>query len=225
MLKPVIFVILVNIALTILLIIQNVSIILDYRRENNIDRLVLSVYMLRGLIKYRFDAPFIQFGHSGFKIRSLKKRERQKRAGKQKRFYSYLEVFKKLKEGYKTSKHIFGYIARKIKIIEMDINIDIGADNASQTGIITGMIWAVIGILNSILIDNSRKCKKKIIVTPDFMEKRFKMTVYCIFKVRIVHIIVVGLKLLKQFIKIRTGGDRNVPTPNRRFNEDSNGKY
>ncbi|MEE0944338.1 MAG: DUF2953 domain-containing protein [Clostridia bacterium] len=84
-----------------------------------------------------------------------------------------------------------------------------GTGDAASTGILYGVINGIVyGLLG--LITNSSKTKKsEITINPDFTAAVFETNGECIAKIRNVHIIVIAVKLLKLYLKIKKGKERD----------------
>jgi hypothetical protein len=102
-------------------------------------------------------------------------------------------------------KKIMNYLKCRICIEKLEFSAVIGTGNASYTAILTGIAWSVAGILVSILHSFTNVKDKRVEIKPDFTGKKFNLELYCIFKVRIVYIIVIGLMILKHLIKAKAG--------------------
>ncbi len=102
-------------------------------------------------------------------------------------------------------KKILNYLKCRISIERLELKTVIGTGNASYTAILTGIAWSAVGILVSILHNFTTVKDKRVEIKPDFAGKKFNLELYCILKVKIVYIIVIGLMILKHLIKTKVG--------------------
>jgi len=216
MLYPVIF-ILVLIAVIIFLFIK-VSVLIEYTKKNSDDNITLTFYILGGLIKYKYEVPLVDLKTNGFRsILLFKKGKRGKEVKKEKKTFSFIELFDRIKY-FKYSDNPYArisrYIWKKLDMKELRLFVEIGTEDAAYTGILSGMTWALVGIIDSYLSNNFGEYKKKVMIKPNFSEKEFKVDLYCIFKFKLVHIIIVGIKILLNYynekfkkVKRAIGGD------------------
>jgi hypothetical protein len=228
MLYPVIFILLA--ALILILAIFNIrsSLLLEYVRKDGNDNLVLSIFGLKGLFKYKFEIPILEMSPEGIKVKKLKKKgKREKEKEEEDETVSIKELIAGLIKKYKTYKLIMNYFLDRLRVEKFELDIVAGMGDAFYTGVLTGYIWAAAGILDSLLTNRFNSFKKRINIQPNFLKKDFTIDLYCIFSIKVVHIIVVGfifgLNNLKK--KLRTGGGKSGSASNRRINENCNGKY
>ena len=190
----------------LLILLSEFKVILVYTRKGEDDSISLKLSAVGGLLALKYDIPMADILKLG--IRSIVINKRQKEAEKK---------FVDLKELYDRYKHIrsaiekHGYLTGKIKnylvdnnriIIEkIKLDIIIGLEDASKTGIVSGVIWALLGNLDSFISNNFKVLDKKFFVKPDYTEEALKINFLCIISTRIVHIIVVGFILAITGIK------------------------
>jgi hypothetical protein len=104
----------------------------------------------------------------------------------------------------------------------------VGLEDAAVTGISTGLLWSVKGLVYSVIcqMEHWHIHKVELKVIPNFKQKLFEVHLDCIFKFTIGHIIIAGIKLLifLLFFWLK-GGETNGRSSDRSFNENSYGKY
>jgi hypothetical protein len=104
----------------------------------------------------------------------------------------------------------------------------IGLEDAAVTGISTGLLWSVKGLVYAVIcqLEHWHISKVELNVIPNFKQKLFEVHLDCIFKFTIGHIIIAGIKLIifLLFFWLK-GGETNGRPSNRSFNENSYGKY
>lgn len=101
-----------------------------------------------------------------------------------------------VRSGFHDYKKLAKTILHYTIVEKIDWNTDIGLQDAMYTGISTGILWAIKGILVSLINLNSRLEKLHLQVTPDFNKEILRTNLSCIIKIRIVHIIFVTVYLL-----------------------------
>lgn len=77
----------------------------------------------------------------------------------------------------------------------------VGLQDAMHTGIGTGSIWAIKGIIISFISINSRMERLHLEVDPDYNRQIFSSTLNCIIRIRIVHIIFIAVYLIYLIVR------------------------
>ena len=172
---------------------------IEYTRKASDDNAVISVFILGGIIKIKYEIPFMEAEKEGLKLRRIKK----KRKGK----INITEIKGKIDKTirlYRNNKYLIKkticYLKRKLIFKELKLNVQIGVGDAAGTAMIYAFAWTVAGIAFSYIYNNFKVEKHYINIKENFMEKMFNIDLYCIFTVKLVHIIIVALKL---FLSIR----------------------
>ncbi len=98
---------------------------------------------------------------------------------------------------------ILNLVLRYIVVEKLDWRTALGLNDAMNTAVSTGSLWAFKGIFVSILSSRSHLKDLIINVEPDFSTSRFWSRLDCILKMRIVHIIIIGIYALGFIIKRR----------------------
>lgn len=199
--------------LVVLLLFTKINIVIEFNKDGNNDHLVLSFFAYKGLIRHKYEIPKIGTKKKGIFFRGVKEKgKNEKDSEKKKGFIKYssiIEKVKKVKSFYEKYddilKKALEYLKPRFKINKLDLHTVIGTGNASQTAILTGMAWTVVGILLSALHNFIGIKENHIEIKPDFAVKKLKIDLYCIFKVKIAHIIVVGFIILTYLIRSKIG--------------------
>ena len=110
-------------------------------------------------------------------------------------------------------------------IKEIKCYIKEGTGDAFNTAILYGLLWNLFGLMQTFVMNNFVVKKEEITIEAEFMEKFWKLNFDCIFSIRVVNIILMCKEFLRYYLKNRKGGDADVRTSNRRFNDYSNAKY
>lgn len=74
----------------------------------------------------------------------------------------------------------------------------LGVDDAMTTALANGSLWAFKGSITSLVSRQARLGQVELMVNPDFAKKHLESRIYCIFKIRIVHIIFMTAYLMAQ---------------------------
>lgn len=189
------------------LMLQNSYILIEYVRNGIDDNAVISLFTLGGLIKYKYDIPIIDFSGEGFTARLVKRKGKKEKAGsvekKQFGLKEFIERYIYIVELKKHYGKTLAYLRKKLKTKRFELDMDIGTGDAFNTAIFTGLAWSAAGILTSCLIDKRNEAKKKVRIKSNFVENIVRVDLYCIFSIKIVHIIVVVFKLLAGVVRRR----------------------
>lgn len=84
-----------------------------------------------------------------------------------------------------------------------------GTGDAASTGILYGVISGIVYGLFGMIANSSKTKKSEITINPDFTTSAFETNGECIARIRNVHIIVIAVKLLKLYLKIKKGKERD----------------
>ncbi len=213
--------------------------VIEYVRNDDDDHIVISFYTLDGMFKYKYEIPLVDLGQEGVKfklVRESGKKERIVRDRKEK--LKITEVYGKyiaVRDYYNANKKLFcdlrDYIKTRVVLAEFNLTIVEGTDNASHTGILCGFLWSAAGLLSTALTNTFKTFKKCVVIRPNYHKKEFTIDIFCIFHLKLVHIIVMvtkiffnGIREKKKLIR-ETGGGLNGGASDRRTHDDSNGKY
>lgn len=207
--------------LLILLLLLKVNVLTEYLRNGWDDHIVLSIFALKGRLKYKYEIPLVDVEKNGIKVRRVEEvGKHEKDISKKEDKMRFFEIFDKIqyfKDFYKQNRIIIcdirDYLRKRLILKEYSIEVEAGSTDAFYTGILNGVVWAVTGIITSFLSNNFKVIKKCVEVKTNFKENLFTIDFYCIFHIRIVHIIVVGIKFLlyqrskrEKFKKVIGGG-------------------
>ena len=196
-------------------------------RKNDNDNIAIGLIIFR-IIRLDYEIPFMDIisskGQVGIEInKKIEEQSSKKDIIKDKEFLKLddiIRIYKEIKKNKEFYQAVSYYILDKIEIKKINWSTRIGTDDAAITAIISGFFWFVESSILSILFRNKYINDYYINVFPEFRQSVFEIDVYCIFKLKLVYIIIAGYKGIKVKIK---GGGLNVWTSNRRFNENYDG--
>lgn len=115
-------------------------------------------------------------------------------------------------------KKVLSYIWNKLVFKELVWNTKIGLSDAALVSIVYGVMWNFKSILLNLVLRNKEIKKINIDILPIFNEDKLDIEFNCIFEIKIAHIIIIWLWLLKT----HKGGDEVDRASNRRLNENYN---
>ncbi|MTI48165.1 DUF2953 domain-containing protein [Sporosalibacterium faouarense] len=189
---------------------------IELLRKNNNDYLKFKFIIIKGLIKFDLEIPFIDIikNNNKFSLEiqdKIEKGKKEKDVSKKKKVIPIDKILKKIKETLaydEMIKTISKYMLKKIKINEVNWETKIGFHDSSVTAVLTGFVWSIKNIILSFLVSTYDKKIEKmhLNVLPAFNENIFETHLNCIIKLKMAYIIIAGLKGLK--VKIR-GGVKN----------------
>lgn len=117
------------------------------------------------------------------------------------KFDNWLDAFNAVKWDIA---NILDYLAGKlVRVKDLYIGMIFGFDDAAANGIMTGVLNGVVYNILGFAHRHMTIEKWKVNIQPDFYAKRFDAEVRCILRIKPVHIIVVALKVLKMYFKLR----------------------
>lgn len=192
-----------------LILIAKLNIVVEYNKDGHDDNFVLSFFIYGGLVKYKYEIPKMGVKGRGLLYKKIVKKNKTKKDDK-KKYMGFSELIEKIEE-FKQFRVKYNeilsdvqkYLKCKIRIQKLNLSVFAGTGNAMYTGILSGLLWTGTGILISFLRGLADIKENKIEIKPDFVGKKLKIDLYCIFKVRIVHIIVIGIMILKNMISLK----------------------
>lgn len=183
--------VLIILILIIMVFFVKIKIVIEYRKGGQNDHFEVAFFVL----KKRF----------GYK----KNRSTEEKDGILTDYKKLIKNIEKSRNFYQKNKEIImkilNYIKCRIYVERLEFKAVIGTGDASSAAILAGVAWSLAGILFSILPSFTNVKNKKVEIRPDFTGKKFNVELYCIFKVKIVYIIVIGLMILKHLIKAKVG--------------------
>ena len=113
----------------------------------------------------------------------------------------FCDKVRALKEAYGESKNdikgILSDIRKRIEFKKIDFSMHFGLSDAAKTGIATGAAWASSSCLVSIINQMFGVRDAALDVNPDFNREFFNLRIKSILVLRPVHIIIIGIKILK----------------------------
>lgn len=186
-----------------------INIVIELVKNGKDDHFVVSMFTLGKIVKLKYEIPFLDVTEEGIRMRAQKKRGRkEKNLDERKKvftFSSLIDQYKALRGNYKKNYGLIcslrEYAKRKFVLKEIKLDAVVGTGEAHYTAILSGVLWALSGSFMSIISNFMRIEDNKTSIRSDFNERKFLIDLYCIIQFKIVHIIVIGLKLLLFYLK------------------------
>jgi len=216
MLPLVIFLCVFTLLAVILLI--KINIVIEYDSEKFDDNLVVSFFALKKLVKIKYEIPILKISGEGIKFRKIRKMGKDDKKAEESRekksfgsIYDKVDSFKKFYQINR--KQIFKvkcYLKKKLTINEFALIAEIGTKDPYITGVGYGLAWAVTGIITSYIFNNFKTAKRNIDIKANFKTEKLSVNLFCIFGIRVVNIIMVGIKILIMVLRIRLSKKNNT---------------
>lgn len=209
MLYLVVFFITACVAAAVFLV--KINAVVEYIRNDDNDDIAVSFYTLKGIFKYKFEIPLVDFGQKGIKFRLVSEYgKKEKNISEKKDRLKITDIYDKYVSAminYEANKvlicDIKDYLRTRLVLREFRLDIREGTGNASQTGIICGLLWSFAGVLTSYLSNSFKTYRKCVSINADFNTKVFNVDFHCIFHIKLVHIIMLIIKILLNSIKAK----------------------
>lgn len=190
----------------------------EYVRNDEDDNIVLSFYTLKGIFKYKYEVPLVDMGQKNIKFKLVKEMGKGDRiVGERKERLKPAEIIDKItsiRQYYIENKTLIcdikDYMHSRLLMAEFNLKVREGTGNACYTGILCGVMWSLAGIITSYLSKSFKVIRKCVSIQPCFNSAVFTVDFLCIFHVRLVHIIVVLMKIYSKKHKIKTKLEKGI---------------
>jgi hypothetical protein len=206
------------ILLYIFLFIVRIRAAVRYTRNKKEEWVRISFYTGKGLIRYENKIPLVkkENGKEKFKLVKGQDKEMEEGAKEDEKLgpFDFIKKYNSVRMFLKDHRSLFidirDYLNRHNVRVELAIKLKQGTGDAAQTGIVCGLLWSGAGILNSFIAKHLKVKCVKISITPCFNKRIFEVEAGCIFHVRLVHIIVVLIKIYYMKSKIRIRAKKSI---------------
>ncbi len=184
-------------------------------KQEKDDNIEIRFMFIKGLINIKVKLPFIETVNmeDGLAFKILEKFEsgkKEKNVSSKKDIITLeniIEKIEKIKEYHEKFSDAIYYINDSISITKMFWETRLGLGDAALTAVVSGGIWSIKGLFFSFFLKDKEIKNPKINVIPEFNKKTFDIDFDCIIKMRLVYIIIAGIKVLKAILK---GGVKDV---------------
>ncbi len=165
-----------------------------------------------GKVKLIFRSLLFKFTLDDEKLRSFGGKKDKSKADKnnaENPEEKSVDVFFAKVEKFKTQYHkvkeiidaFLDYAGNRAEVTDVFVRCSFGTGDAAQTGMAYGAIWVLIGNVYAFLCRFIRMEFPEVELAPAFNEKTFEIEAEGIIKMRTVHIILAGLRVLKLYTK------------------------
>ena len=165
-----------------------------------------------GKVKLIFRSLLFKFTLDDEKLRSFGGKKDKSKADKnnaENLEEKSVDVFFAKVEKFKTQYHkvkeiidaFLDYAGNRAEVTDVFVRCSFGTGDAAQTGMAYGAIWVLIGNVYAFLCRFIRMEFPEVELAPAFNEKTFEIEAEGIIKMRTVHIILAGLRVLKLYTK------------------------
>ncbi|WP_232698163.1 DUF2953 domain-containing protein [Brevibacillus daliensis] len=198
--------------LILLLMITPVTIELSYSRQSEDDELQIHIRIWHGLIRFRYELPFIDFERDGdgFKISAEVKRdgnklpyEEFKKALHKRQIANYFHRVQRIIEHVQDFYPIIRGVLQHISCQKLEWITAIGVGDAAATGTLIGLVTGVknmlVGMLSYYI---SLQEMPSIRVEPMWNDNIIRTQFHCVLFFRVGHAIVAAVRIV---IKLRKG--------------------
>lgn len=206
MLYLVIFLLLLAVITISLLYLVKVTITVKYKLKNLDDVLYVNISVLGGIFSH---TVYYSDGKKEGKEKKENKDGNIDSNAKESLLDGIMDKFRSIRRLYEIIKKINIYLMKKLEVVDFSIDMDFGAGDAAATGILGGVAWMVIGALEAFFCSNFNTKKHSMKVKPNFNQMALNVKVNCIFRIKIVYIILVAIKYFiyqRKMKKIKGGG-------------------
>jgi len=207
----ILFIILLAIILLIFVIlISNIYVTITYRYQDKNPQLELNIRALYGILKFNFDLLSIKTKNE--KLNSEEKvgtdhgtnsstNQKDKKVEEELQPVSDVEkMVNQLPNLYAMSKGII----KKFKITRFRWTTDFGVGEASQTGTLTGIMWAFKGVVLGIISRYLTLVNyPELVITPNFQRKVLDTYLLCMIQIRVGNAILAGFKIFSFYRKTK----------------------
>ncbi|WP_432664834.1 DUF2953 domain-containing protein [Wukongibacter baidiensis] len=187
--------------LIILIFISSVHINIKFIKDDELNKVIIKIKTLYGLLRFKKELDEFNLTTKKEEVKGgideeLEVEVESDSASKKEDQADFINIRKGI-ENMQKYKNVINYIIRKIDLHTFFWNTEVGFDDAALTGLSIGIINIfksnVFVMLNNTSIRPNNICLK---VLPNFNRQTLKTNIHSIFKVKLGHIIIAGLKYL-----------------------------
>ncbi len=211
------------IALLLILIIAPIRTKVIYQRKGEDDYAGLELFLLWSLLPVRIELTSLQGPRNIFrpllKIKSKITSKGKKPVSRKEKSLSVSTIYQKLMRNlhyFKLFNPAFKYVIKKLKVLNLRWETTLGFENAALTGMTTGALWTLKGLLAGTLyqITGYHKSTPQLTINPIYNKEVFNTEFHCIFEIRPGHIIISILKMVKLWLhnRINPGSEKYART-------------
>ena len=196
----------VLILILLILIFTRVTVEIDFYHGNDNDHLKIKFFAWFRLIRFTIDVPMLKIDKDSPALvlkEELKPGKKEETKKEKKRRITPAIMIQKLKNVKEIITHVVHFhniianFLKKIQIKKLVWHTSVGIGDASYTGVLTGIIWALKGSILGLISKYMRlRVQPNIMVTPQFQQVISSMFFQCMIQFWIGHALLVGIKIL-----------------------------
>ncbi|HHV72686.1 MAG TPA: DUF2953 domain-containing protein [Clostridia bacterium] len=187
-----------------------------FSRQDSGNELAIRIYLFKNFLSLKLELPVIkmlkgfiipdlflkenwELTHPRLPVHKDKNRLSVNKIDWQKVLVTIIKV-KNLVRLYRSQ---IAYLTRSTHCLHFEWHTEYGANDAATTGVRLGIIWFLKGILLAILENKIIFWNKNplVEVIPNFNQPCLNVNFCCIFAIKLGHIIIVGIKVVGQWLK------------------------
>ncbi|KPU28117.1 hypothetical protein TR13x_01910 [Caloranaerobacter sp. TR13] len=195
------------ILLILILLYAPISIEIGFYRKNNNNNLEIKVTPIYGISKIQISIPMAKLINYNRKLALRVKNkieigQKEKDILIEKNIITYKQLVS-IYENYKRKRkyiiELSNYIIEKLEIEKIVWISNVGTTDVFLDAIVTGILLQIKSFALFYLINKKEIKKIKFVVCPSYQSNKFEIVFNCIIKVKLVHIIIAGIKGIKVF--------------------------
>lgn len=193
------FIVLMVVLLIVIFI--NFELDIKIRVQNKKNNIFLIIRLFKGLIRIRFNLSLEALEKGALHLIIRKTDSDFEHSLKLEEIF---DMFKRSRIKYtKFSGHL-KYLASKINIQNLNVDMKFGLRDAAQTALVYGSTITILSSIKAYLLNKFGLKNFSIKLIPYFNDTKLDLTLGCIINIRLGHIIITGIRMLLHSIK---GGD------------------
>ena len=199
----IVILVLIILFLFVLLILTNVSITIDFAHLQDDDHFQLKIKALYGLIRYKYEVPFIKIDKEDFGI-VYEERSEGVQNSQQVKKWTWPDIRQRIAEIKRLMRNIVNVsviikkFLKTVKVQHLEWHSKIGVKEADNTAKLIGMIWSAKGLTIGMLSRYMKlMIRPDVSLIPSFQQPVSQTRFLCMFKVRAGNAILAGFKILK----------------------------
>lgn len=179
-----------------------------YRRKKQEDHLEIHLRALSGLWRFEFQIPSVELEWEkgpAFSLEQVARTDLGQNQAKKAVHIRYIDwkffwrIWPRLADLFRRLSRIKARLYRKIRCTSLEWELEVGYKDPVQTALAAGAFWTALGVSVARLYRQvTLEAPKPLIqVVPSFQSPGFSCDLHCIFRLRIGHIILAGIDLLR----------------------------
>lgn len=199
----IVIIFLIILFLFVLLILTNVSITIDFAHLQDDDHFQLKIKALYGLIRYKYEVPFIKIDKEDFGI-VYEERSEGVQNSQQVKKWTWPDIRQRIAEIKRLMRNIVNVsviikkFLKTVKVQHLEWHSKVGVKEADNTAKLIGMIWSAKGLTIGMLSHYMKlMIRPDVSLIPSFQQPVSQTRFLCMFEVRAGNAILAGFKILK----------------------------